>query len=423
MAQMGDGVTAGGLEFRKESWRGAPGFFRVARTAGGQWWIVSPDETPMLWRGVNDLGRGRRDEAYAQMVGARFGGEDLPSFADDVWRRLVGWGFNALGAGATAELHDEGRPHVVTVGFMDGAGPVIRLGGAHLPDVFDRDWPARCRQRAGEVCVGRERDRALLGYLTDEALNWAQAVGEAGRERPSLLQICLSLEPGMAAYHASWEFVLAPYGGELAAMAAAWGVELSGRPAVRQWTQEDRILDTPGYRRDDERFAREFARRYYSETSAAIRERDGNHLILGARFAVSPGAAVWQEATAFTDLLWLPMAERRGVNGVNPATGDAPPMIVDGFSWHRMPAQRDKADPELSELESMLREGRSALTGLLQDPACCGYTWAAWRAGNAWAVPPWPAGLVFDDDRPVLAHVEPLRSINGRAETTRIARG
>jgi len=41
--------------------------------------------------------------------------------------------------------------------------------------------------------------------------------------RPSLLQICLSLEPSFPAYHAAWEFTLAAHGGELAAMARACG--------------------------------------------------------------------------------------------------------------------------------------------------------------------------------------------------------
>ena len=64
----------------------------------------------------------------------------------------------------------------------------------------------------------------------------------------------------------------------------------------------------------------------------------------------------------------------------------------------------------------MLANGRAVLTAALGQARCVGYTWAAWRAGDPWTVPPWPAGLVYDDERAVWAHVEPLAAINaGRA--------
>ncbi len=422
MAHTGNGLTAGALEFRKESWRGTAGFYRLARTISGAWWLIAPDETPIWWRGVNEVGRGRADEPYAQMVAARFGGEDNASFADEAWRRLTGWGFNAIGPGAAGEFLESGRPHVLTVGFRSTAVPSLRLGGANVPDVFDRRWVDVCQARAAEVAERWRADRDLLGYVPDDGLNWAQlpaATAEGGApDRPSLLQICLSLEPSMAAYHAAWEFVLAPYGGELAAMAAAWGAELSGRLVLRQWTQEDRALHSPGYRADDERFTREFARRYFGTTAAALREHDSEHLVWGGRFTGIVSTPVLQEAMTATDGLLL------AANGaeIEGNSGGLGPWLRDDFAWN-LPVFQNHEAAELSGMERMVSGGRAALTKAINHPACVGYNWAAWRAGNAWAVPPWPAGLVFDDDRPVLVHVEPLRSINVRAEAMRVALG
>ena len=56
---------------------------------------------------------------------------------------------------------------------------------------------------------------------------------------PSLLQLCLSLEPNFAAYHAAWEFALALHGGKLAALARAWGAPLANKEVVRELTRTE----------------------------------------------------------------------------------------------------------------------------------------------------------------------------------------
>ncbi|MCC5023217.1 MAG: hypothetical protein J6386_10725 [Candidatus Synoicihabitans palmerolidicus] len=76
--------------------------------------------------------------------------------------------------------------------------------------------------------------------------------------RPGLLQVCLSLDPGYAAYHAAWEFVLATRTGGLVQLAADWGVRLPNKESLRQMTQEDEVLDSRAYRAELSRFTREF---------------------------------------------------------------------------------------------------------------------------------------------------------------------
>jgi hypothetical protein len=106
-----------------------------------------------------------------------------------------------------------------------------------------------------------------------------------------LLQLCLSLEPGFAAYHAAWEFVLAYHGGRLESVAHAWNANLPNKEVVRELTRAEEGLGTRGYLRDDARWTREFARRYFNTTGNAVRQADPNHLILGCRFRRSPGPA------------------------------------------------------------------------------------------------------------------------------------
>ena len=69
----------------------------------------------------------------------------------------------------------------------------------------------------------------------------------SGAGRPSLLQICLSLEPSFAAYHAAWEFVLALHGGRLDGLARAWGTPMSSKEVVREFTRAEKGFTSRGY--------------------------------------------------------------------------------------------------------------------------------------------------------------------------------
>ena len=80
-------------------------------------------------------------------------------------------------------------------------GTPLNLGGVRLPDVFNADWPRQARERAGQVCEPLAENRQLIGWLSDDNPDWPPI---AATDRPGLLQICLSLEPGLAAYHAAW---------------------------------------------------------------------------------------------------------------------------------------------------------------------------------------------------------------------------
>jgi hypothetical protein len=67
----------------------------------------------------------------------------------------------------------------------------------------------------------------------------------------------------------------------------------------------------------------------------------------------------------------------------------------------------------------MLQGGRAALGELLLHPGTVAYSWAAWRAGVPRVAPPWPVGLVTDEDEPVWAHTEPLTALHRVIETLR----
>ena len=63
----------------------------------------------------------------------------------------------------------------------------------------------------GETATANPKKSATPRPDADNFPGWAQF--PATRGRPSLLQLCLSLEPNFSAYHAAWEFALALHGG------------------------------------------------------------------------------------------------------------------------------------------------------------------------------------------------------------------
>jgi len=380
------------LELRPGSGRGTAGYFRVGQTPTGRWWLLDVEGRPFFLRGVNEV-HGADDSSH------------------DPAARLRAWGFNALGAGSDATLREEGLPWVGTVDFCS-AGALIYMAGARLPDVFDPEWPRAAAIRAGEICLPWCERRELVGWVTDDNLGWAQPGLHAG---PTLLQICLSLEPGLAAYHAAWEFALALHGGKLEALAKSWGLPvIKNKEVVRELTRVEQGIATRGYQRDDARWSQEFARRYFALTSAAIRAHDPHHLVLGCRFGERAGAAVLAQcAFPAVDVPWIDLDDI--------ALVPAGPVLAGDFSWVNprfFGAPGARRARGLTAVERMLRRGRTVLERASRHPAVVGYAWSHWRDGMG-EQPPFARGLVHTDDAEAREHTELLTDLNARLAVLR----
>jgi hypothetical protein len=250
--------------------------------------------------------------------------------------------------------------------------------------------------------------------LTDESAGWGQPVS-AGR--PSLLQVCLSLEPSFAAYHAAWEFALASHGGRLEALARAWGVPLANKEIVRELTRSEQGFATRGYGRDDARWTREFARRYFTSTAVAIRAVDAHHLLLGCRFGGPVGASVLAESVyPAVDVAWYDWSEL-------PAAGVPGPVLAGNFCWAVegfCAAPATGYARRLTSVERMLRRGRGALERAARHPAVVGYVWRQWL-DEPGEQPPFARGLVHANGAEAREHTELLAGFNASAESLRRA--
>lgn len=390
------------VAFRPDTRRGTEGFFHLAQSQDGQWWLLDPAGRPVWCKAVHGV---RAAEGQGDGV--------LPQ---DSAARLAAWGFNAVGVSADRAGRDDGLPFLAAVDFCR-SGPTLIGPGLRLPDVFDPQWPARAQLRAHEICAPLAHEPKLIGWVTDDLPGWGQPGAEP---RPSLLQLCLSLEPAFAAYHAAWEFALALYGGRLDALARGWGMTLPNREVVRGLTRVEVGIATRGYLRDDARWSREVARRYFTTTAAAIRATDPQHLVLGCRFGGRAGHAILSECAYPT--IDLPMPDWREIV---PGAPGAPinPVLAGDVCWAepeflRAPAADTGRARRLTSVERMLRRGRLALDRAARHPAIVGYVWRQWQ-DEPGEQPPFARGLAHLNGAAAREHTELLAEFNLRAENVR----
>jgi hypothetical protein len=390
MAQSTDALT----DFKPGSLRGTPGYFRVGQTHGGQWWLIDPEDRPFFARAVH----GVRAE---------------PAAMHDPAARLRAWGFNALGCGSDRLYLEEGLAFMPAVDFCRGEG-LMPLAGARVPDVFEPGWPERAQARAAAVCAPLAGTREVLGWFTDEFPAWARP---AAADRPGLLQSCLSLEPAHAAYHAAWEFVLALHGGRWEALTKAWGEALTNKEALRERTRLEQGLAGRGYLRDDAQWVEEYARRYFSVATAAVRTQAPHHLVLGCRWG-GPATAAMRAGNL------NPTVDVRVIDhtelAAQPAAAARPVLLAD-FNWTRPEFVHEAAARPLRRLtavERMLRRGRLVLSRAVAHPAVIGYAWSHW-ADRPGEQPPFASGLVHTHDCEAREHTELLTAINEQVEELR----
>lgn len=405
MAHGPDALPGDSGAYRPGSYRGAEGYFRVAQQITGHWWLLDPRGRPFFAKGVHGVAA-ERPSTDACVV-------------PDPAVRLRTWGFNAVGVGGDNSGRDDGLAYLGLVDFCANA-TVIAAPGVRLPDIFSPDWTAQAAASAGNGCSAFATSTDLIGWVSDDDIGW----GNPGPGRPGLLQVCLSLEPAFAAYHAAWEFVLALHAGRLDAMARTWGVPLANKGIVREMTKAEQGIVTRGYLRDDVRWTREFARRYFTGTGAAIRAADANHLVCGCRFKRAAGAAV--VGAAIYPALDLPLVHWSELPAAGGTTG---PVLATEMTWSDEHFWGESADPAVAEraarrplrltaVERMLRRARTATKRLARHPAVVGYLWPQWR-DEPGEQPPFARGLIHENGSEAREHTQLIADFNSRADALR----
>jgi agarase len=307
-------------------------FFRVAKT-DGQWWLLDPQGQRFLSKGVTtvqfaqDSIKGTNTSPYGETNQAKYGSRQ--AWRETAARRLLGWGFNTLGAWSDEKLVEvaAGGKHLAYAPTLDLGAKFVAAKGKQqawlqgvFPDVFDGEFEVLARKIAVEQCKPRKDDPSLLGWFTDNELRW----GPDWRGTDDLLTAFLNLPAGAPGRVAAGKLLRQRYD-KFEKFNDVW------KTAAASWEEFDKggAIKPPYVRKEvfsknegaEERKANEadpkralfvadcrafleiLAEQYFRITKEAIHAADPNHMDFGCRFAWLPDAPVVKAAGQYLDAI------------------------------------------------------------------------------------------------------------------------
>jgi hypothetical protein len=269
---------------RNQDYETRLGFYR-AQVIDKRWWIVDPHNQPWLSMGICHITyTGDTDPTgyspYGEAAQRRYGG-DAKTWAAAQAKRLRRWGFNTVGAWSSEEMFHQGLAYTVMLGVSSRVQRDVWLHG-DFPDVFSDRFQEAAEQAAAEQCAPRADDPNLLGYFTDNELDW-----NGWRRGTPLFDYFLAKEATAPGKRALVVQLQERYEGSVAELNAAWDVDLTGFDGLLQMPALDPgpDADAESVAADKDAFLRLVAETYFETCERAIRAADPNHMILGVRFA------------------------------------------------------------------------------------------------------------------------------------------
>jgi hypothetical protein len=271
--------------------RGTPGFWRIGRTGDGVWWFVSPTGTAEWLNTVTtvvpyQLGRDTVGPHYASKDwSGRHTAEDLRTWAAATLARVREKGFKGLGAWSHPIFHEFDVPITRDLNVWTYVATECRR-------FYSPQWAETARRAIREQVLPLRENVHLVGYYTDNELDWSDAgAGPAlyfdnlapnDPNRQAVIRVIRDLWPTVEAFNADWGTGLT----DLNAL-----TELPALPTDA----------TNAYGQLFSAWLERLARDYFRLTTELIREYDPNHLILGVRFKGYAPREVVRASRGYTD--------------------------------------------------------------------------------------------------------------------------
>lgn len=282
----------------------ANGFFQVVKD-GDRWWLVDPRGELFYAVGtdhVNYYSHWCQTLGYApyhKNAEKRYG--SIEKWAESATARLRAWGFNFLGAGNIEAVRYQGLAHTLFVAFgssfSSSSALVEKTTWTGFPNVFDPRWEAYCTKLAASKCTDNQKDPWLLGYFLDNELEW---YGKTHREDGIWVET-MKWPAGHTGKQALIDRVRQAHKGDLAQFNTVWEQKLAS------WDDLAKLdaLSAPTDRAKEIQldFLAEVADRYFHYTTAAIRQADPNHLVIGSRFAGNAPEWAWKACAKYCDVV------------------------------------------------------------------------------------------------------------------------
>lgn len=213
----------------------------------------------------------------------KYGDDFENAYTDMGLRRMASWGFNTIGNWSDAHFQANGRvPYVATVSVTGNhhmlAAGSDRWGTMHDP--FDPQFPRDVEDSIWYWGLYNWKgDPWCLGYMVDNELNLGRSDNDYLRYGLAIAALQEPWSPAGLAFTAS---LLAEYGGNIAALNAAWNTGFYGFNAIDPGAMDFDNL-TSAARQDLGSFCYLVMAEYSRIVRNTIERIDPGHLYLGSR--------------------------------------------------------------------------------------------------------------------------------------------
>jgi hypothetical protein len=451
------------VQAQRTKWGGVGGEFRptgyfYAAERDGVSWLVDPDGGRYLSKGVNtvrlDQDRVRNSDRfpYAENCERKYRSRDA-------WRscaaaRLAQWGFNTLGAWSDEAIARDGATSLAVTPILDlGMSYQWQNGDAlptvpieqEFPDIFDAGFERHVRGRARGLCQPRCRERNILGWFIDNELSW----GPDWRGSSELLTLFLNLDVGSAGRIAAREWLRERYL-DFAKFNSVWRTPTQSwdlfeqltrveppyrrKPAHERNARDEEMANSADRNRavfaaDCDAFTALAADRYFALTTAAIKEADANHLVLGCRFAYLPPPRVVEAAGRHNDVISFNCYDRDPGPVAKVYAASGKPCLIGEFSFRASDSglpNTNGAGPVVAGQAERAEGFRHYVVTALQQARVVGYHWfehADQPAEGRFDGEDSNFGIVTIDDRIYNELAKTMTSLNNAAEDVHSAAG
>lgn len=275
----------------------------------------------------------RPDAGHYDGVAAHGGSEE--AWAKATYDNLKKWGLNTLGAWSAPAIIDRSQLYFTQVLSFGWTGNM----GNRLMDVFSDVYAAAIEAAALKEVAPLANEPRLLGYFTNNELNWHGQYGWTMDNNDSLLDRYLALPAAAPGRVHLIEWLKTYHHADLAKFRDTFSNDLREwdelKAVTRLLPKRFRIAQQVKYA-----WAGEVAERYFKLCEDAIRRHDKNHLILGCRFAGSGMIDVIKAQARHCDVISINRYDKNGVpplqmfDELYALTGK--PVLITEFGWRAM---------------------------------------------------------------------------------------
>jgi len=320
----------------------------------------------------------RPDQGHYDGLAAHRG--DVSKWVQHTATRLQSWGINTLGGWSSPEIVEHSDLYFTKVLSFGYGG---NINGDRLMDVWSDSYAAAFEDWAQKEVVPLANDPRLLGYFTNNELNWHGEHGWPTDTDDQLFDRYLARPADSPGGKHVREWLKTYFNSDFAKLTEVLeckATDWAGLDAVHQIKPRRFVLA----QRMKYEFAGEVAERFFALSEAAIRKHDPHHLILGCRFAGSGIMSVLKAQARHCDVIAINRYDKNGIPPLD--TFDRvyamtkKPILITEFGWRAqenrsgnknsrgvdvtVPTQKDRAE----RLDTFMR-------GLMARPYLLGMHW------------------------------------------------